>query len=75
MSCIEIRGMNNPKKTLILNSRPSSTMSFTTIHDDEEDDDIDDENTLVLIHDTLFIFNSKITHHTTLSIFTICLSR
>lgn len=39
-----IRGMNNPKKTTYKNSRPSSIMNFTTIHDELEDDDENEDN-------------------------------
>ena len=36
--------MNNPKKTTYKNSRPSSIMNFTTIHDELEDDDENEDN-------------------------------
>jgi hypothetical protein len=39
-----IRGMNNPKNATYKNSRPSSIMNFTTIHDEPEDDDENEDD-------------------------------
>jgi hypothetical protein len=42
--------MNNPKNATYKNSRPSSIMNFTTIHDEPEDDDENED------YDTLVFF-------------------
>jgi hypothetical protein len=36
--------MNNPKNATYKNSRPSSIMNFTTIHDEPEDDDENEDD-------------------------------